>query len=274
MRFLCAPRRAGVFLNISAKFWRISGISRPNGWLPHRPRRARGATRSSRAYRTSTSSTACHASRRRCRGAAQRPGAPRPARVSEAGRVDAAGCLARQGRAARPRSRRPRGVGGAKRSGAPRPRIRAVRGASTERDAPAPRVRGAAPSAARPQSRGCADRPRARARAPSGRIPPQIKTPDGARAFESVTHGAVDVYRIALAARAATPTFSCDRPRLFVWYSTTIVATRSSDGNEHVRRVTAGSYAFDDRRFHGKLENAGDAALEALVLVWAAVAPY
>mmetsp|Transcript_34755 Transcript_34755/g.106769 ORF Transcript_34755/g.106769 Transcript_34755/m.106769 type:complete len:248 (-) Transcript_34755:123-866(-) len=104
--------------------------------------------------------------------------------------------------------------------------------------------------------------------------PRRIKTPDGARAFESVTHGAVDVYRIALAARAATPTFSCDRPRLFVWYSTTIVATRSSDGNEHVRRVTAGSYAFDDRRFHGKLENAGDAALEALVLVWAAVAPY
>ena len=36
MHFVRVQREARVLLNISAKFWRISGISRPSGWLPYR----------------------------------------------------------------------------------------------------------------------------------------------------------------------------------------------------------------------------------------------
>ena len=36
--FLRVQRGAGVFLNKLSKFWRILGISRPSGWLPHRPK--------------------------------------------------------------------------------------------------------------------------------------------------------------------------------------------------------------------------------------------
>ena len=39
LQFLCAQRGAGVSLNMLSKFWRNSGISRPSGWLPHRPSR-------------------------------------------------------------------------------------------------------------------------------------------------------------------------------------------------------------------------------------------
>ena len=49
---------------------------------------------------------------------------------------------------------------------------------------------------------------------------------------------------------------------------------QDSDGTTFARRVTAGSYAFDDRRFHGSLRNAGEEAIEALVAVWAAVGSY
>ena len=49
---------------------------------------------------------------------------------------------------------------------------------------------------------------------------------------------------------------------------------QGSDGTKFARRVTAGSYAFDDRRFHGSLRNAGDGDIEALVAVWAAVGSY
>lgn len=104
--------------------------------------------------------------------------------------------------------------------------------------------------------------------------PRRVTLPDGSKSFERKTHGFVDVFRFRLPPGAATQIHSCDRPRLFVWYATAKVATRHSDGNEHVRRVVAGSYLFDDRRFHGTLANAGDTALEAVVVLWNAVAPY
>ena len=34
-----------------------------------------------------------------------------------------------------------------------------------------------------------------------------------------MTHGAIGLYRLRLAAGEATPTFCCDQPRLFIWYA-------------------------------------------------------
>ena len=104
--------------------------------------------------------------------------------------------------------------------------------------------------------------------------PRRVKLPGGGYDTERVTHGAIGLYRLRLAAGEATPTFCCDQPRLFIWYAAGDVVVQGSDGTTFARRVTAGSYAFDDRRFHGSLRNAGEEAVEALVAVWAAVGSY
>jgi len=87
----------------------------------------------------------------------------------------------------------------------------------------------------------------------------------------TITHDAVALYRLTLAPGESTETFSSAAPRLFVWYEDGSLRTTASGKRGETRPITEGSYAFDDRAFHGKLANAGETPLTALVAVWSLV---
>lgn len=101
----------------------------------------------------------------------------------------------------------------------------------------------------------------------------RVKTADG-YTYHDVHHARVELYKLTLGPGEATDTYSVDAPRLHIWYDSGTISSEPSTGERFKRTITAGSYAFDDRRFHGKLVNRGDRPISALIAVWAAVAAY